>query len=234
MIEDPNLRERLHDAVESSAAPRISVVRSGARRRRTRRALLLASAVIVAVPVTPLARDALDDPRRALPVVAGQPEEPTPDSNWTHYRDDESGFSVSYPNSWNRAEEVLTPAVDGPSEILTVGTASMVPDGDKCAQYPENAIEAMASDDALVSIQETATPLGGEHTIERPDHLRLTDGYISGVTECLPESHSLYVGRMIPFRDNERSFYAIVVFGPSASDETKSDALGVLDSLQFD
>jgi hypothetical protein len=169
-------------------------------------------------------------------VLAGGPAhlaEPPPAPGWTRYEDHENGFTVSYPDSWNRSEAVLTSALETPREILTVGTAQLPAGGDTCAQYPGNALEAMRAHDVLVSVQEVKGRLGGRHTIDRPAHFTLALGYQSGATDCLPARFAAYETRLIPFRDGSRSFYAFVAYGPSASDESLSDATGVLDSLDF-
>lgn len=153
---------------------------------------------------------------------------------WDRYDDPDDGFSVSYPETWNRAERVLTPALEDPREILVLGTGPLPAGGDECAQYPENAIEALDPGGALVTIQETGGPLGGRHTIDRPQHFDLSAGYESDAVECLAEDHSVSSVRMIPFRDGDRSFYAIVALGRSAPAGIHEEARGILDTLVFE
>ncbi len=237
MTEDDQIRDELNEAIDSVGQPRLSLttaMRSGARRRWVRRGSLALGAAVIALPTGLWTLDTVRDRPRVAP-AALQPPAPRESPGWTHYRDDQNGYSVSYPSSWNRATEVLTPALESPRELLVVGTAAMVPDGEKCAQYPENAMEAMGPSDVLMSIQEPATPFGGSFGMDRPDRFRLSDGSAStDITECLPESYASYSGRMIPFIDGGRSFYAVVVLGPSVSDDTKDDLLAVLDSLEFE
>lgn len=155
-------------------------------------------------------------------------------SGWNRYEDPVDGFSVTFPETWNRAEEVLTPALDEPREILVVGTGPLPAGGDECAQYPENAIEALAPDGALVTVQETSGPLEGRHTIDRPKRFDLAAGYAADALECLPEDHTVSSVRMIPFRDGARSFYAIVALGRSAPPRVHDETRAVLDSLDFE
>src|SRR6187431_1662468 len=72
----------------------------------------------------------------------------------TTFRDAAHGFTVRFPESWHRATRPLTPHLNDPREILSVGTGRFTVDEERCAQVPVGAIQALGPDDVLVTVFE--------------------------------------------------------------------------------
>ncbi len=140
------------------------------------------------------------------------------------------------PEGWQVAESSLTPNLGDPREILSVGTFPMVAGGDTCAQVPESAMEALGPEDVLVSLQERsqvdASSFGPRPVSFEP----LLDGIDRGdAFECVDPSERADIGTLLwlPFRDDDRGFYLIVVMGTEVTDETRDQTVAMLDSLDF-
>ena len=153
-------------------------------------------------------------------------------SGWTRYQDRERGYSVSYPRTWYRARKTLTPYLAAPREILALGTYPLHPGGERCAQFPVNALEDLGPTDAFLSVLEFSAPPNAPYR-RRPAHFSLALGSASEAPDCLTGSVR-FVDRFIPFRDGGRAYYAFVALGRSAPNETRRAVLDVLDSLRFD
>lgn len=153
-------------------------------------------------------------------------------SGWTRYHDRDRGYSVSYPRTWYRAKKTLTPYLAAPREILSLGTYPLRPGGERCAQFPVNALEDLGPADAFLSVLEFSAPPTVLYR-RRPAHFSLALGDASEAPDCLTGPVRL-VDRLIPFRDGGRAFYAFVVLGRSAPDQTRRAVLEILDSLRFD
>ena len=71
------------------------------------------------------------DAERPLPAKQEAP------AGLTRFSDERRGFGVTFPSSWIRADEVLTPMLGAPREIVSVGTAEPVPNrvSSTCAQH---------------------------------------------------------------------------------------------------
>ena len=153
------------------------------------------------------------------------------DSRWTTYVDARHGFSVRYPRTWFRASERLTPQLDDPREILSLGTYPLRTGGDRCAHFPVRALEDLGPGDAFLSIQERLDP-ATEHSGPRPERFVVSRAGASDGMFCVTgrRRHDHWV----PFKDKGRAFYALYAVGGSASPQTHSDVERVLDSLSFD
>ena len=84
------------------------------------------------------------DESRPANVVANSPSEPAAGDTVT-YRDDARGFQITYPRSWFRAEQSLTPILGGdpdPWEVTAVTTydLSAAPSNENCDHQPEGAV----------------------------------------------------------------------------------------------
>jgi streptogramin lyase len=159
---------------------------------------------------------------------------PTPPSGWVTYRDDDRGFSVAYPGSWHRAIESLTPILVDPVEILSVGTYELRPGGERCAQFPDRALDELGSEDAFVSIQEEPSLERPRWWSPRPAHFGPDDGRGDDESPgCLSQPKEFF-HRWIPFQDRGRGFYAFVAIGKNASAQTQRAVWTVLDTLEFD
>ena len=150
--------------------------------------------------------------------------DPSPESDvrsdWVLYRDSGYGVTVRYPSGWDRAEKTLTPNLDDPREILSLGTYPLRPGGDRCPHHPVNAIEDLGRTDAFISVLERASPHRADDYLPRPTHLtpRLeprTNRF------CVPDPARL--DAWMTFSDGDRAFYLLVAVGESASDETRND-----------
>jgi hypothetical protein len=150
---------------------------------------------------------------------------------WLTFQSVRYDYRVSYPSGWHRATTSLTPHLSDPHEILTVGTGPLPVGGPRCAQAPVSALEAVGATGALISIQERAPANADNSFPPRPTRFRLRPERLE-ISACLAPTGRprLY---MIPFRDHGRHFYALVALGRSATTQTHSDALRVLDSLRF-
>lgn len=67
--------------------------------------------------------------------------------------EESSGLEVTYPDTWQRAGESLTPSLVWPREVMSLGTFPLRPGGRLCGHMPENALRDMGAADALVSLQ---------------------------------------------------------------------------------
>jgi hypothetical protein len=103
--------------------------------------------------------------------------------------------------------------------------------GQRCAQAPVSALEAVGATGALISIQERAPANADNGFPPRPTRFRLRPERLE-ISACLapPGRPRLY---MIPFRDHGRHFYALIALGRNATTQTRDDTLRVLDSLRF-
>lgn len=152
-------------------------------------------------------------------------------SERTTFVDAARKFSISYPSSWRRAPQRLTPALSDPLEILSVGSAPLLPrQGERgCAQLPTRAMGALGPGDALVSIQERQrlgrladyAPRPARWSWSRTSRLQYAFA-------CVPQKVD---ARWISFRDAGRAFYAIVAIGPGSSAADGRRAMSVLNSF---
>jgi hypothetical protein len=155
-------------------------------------------------------------------------------SGWVTYRDDARGFSVAHPSTWHRATESLTPTLVDPMEILSVGTYELRAGGQRCAQFPDRALDELGPEDALVSVQEEAVLGRSDRWAPRPAHFGPDSG--TGDDEspgCLSQRKEFF-HRWIPFYDRGRGFYAYVAIGNDASAATRGEVWAILDSLEVD
>lgn len=212
-----------------------SVLKGGRRRRRLWRAQVAFSAIASgAVIVWAVA---------AWPWAAGLPSNRTPvegsadpgvaesASDWEVYADPAGRFILRYPPGWTRAEQSLTPHLEDPQELFTVSTLNVLtPGGDRCANIMEKAIGSMSATDALVTVQEASGDNGGR---PRPNRFQMSQGSeFADFEDCLGDETGLR-NRWFSFRDGDRYFFALVVLGRDADQETESHALEVLDALSF-
>jgi hypothetical protein len=161
---------------------------------------------------------------------ADTPTQPTPIT----YRDDAHRFSVTYPGSWFRASETLTPHLVDPLEILSLGTHQLRPGGQECWRYPVNALEDLGPTDAFLTIQEEhLSPSELESFPERPEHFSEDLGGPSEAPFCVRGGAADFFDRWIRFQDQGRGFYILVAIGNEASEETRLQVWATLDSLEF-
>ncbi len=171
------------------------------------------------------------------PVVTQTPTPGSPSiaplaGGWVTIRDEDAGFSVSYPATWNRATTTLTPQLSDPHEIFAVGSYPLHPGARAhCVQYPVNAIEDLRPADALVWLAERQA--GGSFRPRRGLFLRSDLRATDESPACLQEPKVFFHG-ITAFEDRGRDFEVYVAWGSDAPVKTTRAALAVLDSLQFD
>jgi hypothetical protein len=150
----------------------------------------------------------------------------------TRYTDERRGFEVTFPSAWMRADEVLTPVLSDPREILSVGTVEPVANGasSRCNQHPVETMARVGPRDAFVTIQERANQLSSEMRTGPPrlDAVVPDDGDVA-----------LCVGRDVPFSTywmpfqlGGRGFYADAALGDDAPPELRAELQAVLDSFE--
>jgi hypothetical protein len=191
--------------------------------------MLAAAAVLVLTSCGGQDPSSSPTPGETSEQVATSTTGPQPE-RWTTHRDKEHGLEVSYPGDWYRSEESLTPSLGDPKEILSLGTYPLRPGGDRCAHYPVNALQDLGPDDAFVSLLERAEPYPASGYPPRPSRFELpsesgTNGF------CVPYTRRL--DEWLAFSDAGRAFYLLVALGESASEETKTELLTILNSLRF-
>ncbi len=149
----------------------------------------------------------------------------------TRFSDERRGFEVTFPSGWRRADEVLTPGLGDPVEILSVGTVDPVPNGEsaRCAQHPVDTMERVGPRDVFVTIQERANAVSGEM---RPGPPQL-DAIVpddSDLPACL--GHDVpFLTYWMPFTIGNRGFYANTAVGDDASAASRAELQAVLDSF---
>lgn len=141
--------------------------------------------------------------------------------------DVELGF---VPDGWDVADEVLNWWVSDPSEVLTVASYSLPGPSDVndpvCGvQLPWSAVEPLSDGDVVVWVTERHG-ISSEFdprpaSFERSDLVGFDCGELSDVVETVT----------VEFNDAGRNLSAWIVASPSASEETWSDLLALLDSL---
>jgi hypothetical protein len=142
---------------------------------------------------------------------------------------DDRKLTVYYPEGWNRASESLTPNLDQPKEVLSLGTFQLRPGGEDCAQIPERAIESLGSTDAFITLQESAA---GSDFPRRPKSFSAKDGEVPDSADCLNNAEDVLF-RMLRFRDEGRSFIVYVAIGDSTSAQTRNEVWQILNALIF-
>lgn len=146
----------------------------------------------------------------------------------TTYVDGKDKVSVHVPAGWHVELGSLTPNLDDPREILSLGTAPMPVGGDRCAHQPENALEAMGPSDAFVSVQERR---GDASYPPRPgsfEEAAKAGGFDFDTCVELERLKAYW----IPFNDDGRSFYLLAVVGDDAPGRGEQ-LWEVVESLDF-
>lgn len=136
-------------------------------------------------------------------------------------------LTVYYPEVWNRASETLTPRLDQPTELLSLGTYPLSPGGEDCVRIPERAIESLGPTGAFITLQE-ASP--GANFPARPKTFSAEDGEVPEAADCLDNAEDVFF-RMYRFRDEGRFFYVYVAIGNSASAQTREELWQILNTL---
>lgn len=234
-----DISELLRDAA-AVPSTRVSTpgIIQGAKRLRRRRFLtaggfILAILVTAVLGITTLRPLLETDQRTFEPGGSGLAPEPSPTDSWVTFHSSEHGFTVSFPNDWHRATDVLADQLVEPYEVLSLGTFPLVPGGDEGDCGPGNAVEDVGSENALIWLIES--PREGTNSADsefppRPDDFASfheKDDFSSGCIRSFP----IYGGA---FSDAGRDFHVYVVFGSSVNQELARTTWDVLNTLQFE
>lgn len=192
---------------------------------------ILLAASAIAVPKL-LGDGADNEPVVPGPTPSATPTTVTEDSNanWTTRVDWEDRYAVLYPAEWFAAEESLTPRLLDPRELFTIGSFPMSYEESDCARRPKSAFDAMADDDAFLSIQEStgsgaSNPDYPRRYLFDPNEIEASEG-----SACARSDLDVY---WFPFRDSGRYFYALIAVGKDADERTASAPWFVLNNATF-
>lgn len=192
-----------------------------------RTALVAAAAAVVIVALTLFTR--ADD--------VGVDERPAASPpTWTTTVDHKRGFEVSIPTGWQLAGESLTPELTDPRELLSAGTFPLRFRESDCSHVPTGALSTMGPTDGFVTVLERGRDPRSAWTEFAPrpadfsEKARPERGDVAG---CLRDGSRLAEFWM-PFTDEGRHFYAIVVLGPDVPSDIRAQAFEILDRMRFD
>ena len=145
----------------------------------------------------------------------------------------EHRFTATIPAGWELASRSLTPTMSpSPVEILSAGTVRDVqPLDGSCGHMPTGAIERMGPRDALVSVFER---YGGVRFPSRPARFALPDRTEQGDAMACTDTATRLDDYWFEFRDADRGFHVLIVFGRDAPRQRRQEALALLDSLRFE
>jgi hypothetical protein len=163
---------------------------------------------------------------------AALPEDPP--GAWITYRSADWGYAVSFPESWQRATETLTPELTEPREILALGTFPLSYGERDCAHVPKSALERMSEEDAFLTLQERGADPGAEWVDfpSRPARFAFEPGRSSEAAYCVG-GPVRFIDHWFGFTDAERHFHVEVALGRAAA-ELRQEAYRILDTLRFD
>jgi hypothetical protein len=160
-------------------------------------------------------------PAQSTPTASASPTPSSSPAGSTTFHNYEYNFDVTYPSSWKRATEQLT-ILGEPDELLAVGTFDLVKGGG-CA--PKNSGAAAGPEDAIVFLTEYSSVKGTDFP-PRPDSFAPLPP--PEPNDCWDVPVSVY-----QFRDQDGRFEADVWTGAGASEQTRTEAADILDSLVF-
>jgi hypothetical protein len=174
---------------------------------------------------------------RASEPVGTDVRPPTrPQQSWTTIVNSTHGFEVSLPSGWQLSAENLTPKLTDPRELLSAGTFPLRARQSSCNHVPAGALEAMAPGDGFVTVQERGRDAKSSWSEFPPRPPRFADKATAergDVAGCVGRGSRL-VEFWMPFTESGRHFYAMVILGPDASSEVRTQAFDILDRLRFD
>jgi len=137
------------------------------------------------------------------------------------------------PPSWTRATEPLTPKLDDPRERLAVGTFPLRYRATNCEAFAGSAQQDLGPRDVFLILLERGDPTNERYgdLPARPAKFGPTTGDAPEPTDC-PNSNAEI--QWIEFSDARRNFMVLIAFGRGASDDTRTLAYRILDTLEFD
>ena len=139
-----------------------------------------------------------------------------------------TGWAMSYPGDWFRADSELMPNLGWDS--TTVATFPLRPGGERCAHVPENALRDLGPGDALVTVFFAGSPLSDSEA--RPAVFNDETFPESGHTDnhqC-PERPELEI-HWGGWNFGGEHVYTLVAFGANVDEEVRATAWKTLTSL---
>lgn len=140
-----------------------------------------------------------------------------------------TGATVELPAGWQVASETLMP--NGPREQFAASTAGLLPDGDRCAQVPEAALEQIGPTDALVMAQRL-NPAAPDDPVTGTLRAFPDDALNRGVLRDCPSNGDRLDIYQFGVRLDGDGYWVLAAFGAQASDQRRAEALSVLNSFQ--
>ncbi len=139
-------------------------------------------------------------------------------------------FSVRYPADWTLAEGEQGLVTGIGWYPISLGTFPLRPGAEDCPAIPENALEDMGADDALLTLF-----VGGGRG--DPPGTIFGSGFPPtgdfGFAACIDRGDTLDL-RWGESWDHGRPFYVQVAFGPDVSEETRREAYAILNGLALE
>jgi hypothetical protein len=149
---------------------------------------------------------------------------------------DDLDMVLTYPRDWHLAEESLTPNLDSPTEVFSLGSFPLKPGGPTCAQIPSQALHDMEATDVFVTVQERGSNADASGFSTRPDTFGPTPGSADHVFyDCLEPAERDHVGEIhwIWFTEQDRYFHVLVALGRDTAAEDVSSVWNVLNQLEI-
>jgi hypothetical protein len=142
------------------------------------------------------------------------------------------GFTVTYPDDWMPASEILTPTLTDPREIFAIGTYPLRSGGANCAQYPVNAIEDLGPTDALIWLSERQRDSGSAPNRPADFEAWMNERPVDDSPDCLGSVKD-FIHHAGEFSNAGRTFDLYVAYGTGASQATLSELWAILNSMTF-
>ena len=152
----------------------------------------------------------------------------TQDAEWVRYDNARYGYSVRFPSGLHRAIEPVSPALTSPREILTVGSLPLHYRATNCEAWAGAAQQDLGPSDVFVTVREIGMG-SSDDGAPRPAHFARSAQFER--SDC-PGSNALV--QNFRFNDAGRSFDVLIAAGPRATERTRDDVYGILDSLELD
>jgi hypothetical protein len=153
---------------------------------------------------------------------------------WTTYQSADWGYTVSFPTTWQRAENPVSRITD-PREILSLGTFPLRYRPTNCEAFAGSAREDLGPTDAFLTILERGVDRGSEWLDfpPRPKRFSPTPENAEGSEPACGDRPGTD-GRWLNFTDAGRHFHVQIVLGPDAPSTVRHDAWKILNSLRLD
>jgi hypothetical protein len=139
--------------------------------------------------------------------------------------------TVDLPDGWQQAQEVLTPDLTDPREVLAVGTYALRPNGpEHCSHVPGAALDDLGPDDAFVwvarpsqqgeapPIEDYVLPVGPEGDPEIPACTTRTDTFTFSWGSYTTDGQAVYL---------------LVALGSEVTADTREQTLEVLNGMEL-